>query len=40
MTTTNIYLSFNGNCEEAFSFYKSVFGGEFNYLGYYRNMPS
>jgi len=40
MTTTNIYLSFNGNCEEAFLFYKSVFGGEFNYLGYYRDMPS
>lgn len=40
MTTTNIYLTFNGNCEEAFLFYKSVFGGEFNYLGYYRDMPS
>lgn len=25
----NPYLSFNGNCEEAFNFYRSVFGGEF-----------
>ncbi|PKP01231.1 MAG: VOC family protein [Bacteroidetes bacterium HGW-Bacteroidetes-6] len=40
MTTTNIYLTFNGNCEEAFLFYKSVFGGEFNYLGHYSDMPS
>ena len=40
MITTNIYLTFNGNCEEAFLFYKSVFGGEFNYIGYYRDMPS
>jgi len=29
MATVNIYLTFNGNCEEAFNFYKSVFGGEF-----------
>jgi PhnB protein len=26
MATTNIYLNFNGNCSEAFNFYKSVFG--------------
>ena len=25
----NIYLTFDGNCEEAFDFYKSVFGGDF-----------
>ncbi len=25
----NPYLNFNGNTEEAFNFYKSVFGGEF-----------
>ena len=25
----NIYLHFNGNCREAFEFYRSVFGGEF-----------
>ena len=29
MTTVNAYLNFNGNCEEAFNFYKTVFGGEF-----------
>ena len=25
----NIYLTFDGDCEEAFDYYKSVFGGEF-----------
>ena len=25
----NIYLTFDGNCEEAFDFYKSVFGGDY-----------
>ena len=39
MTTVNIYLTFNGNCEEAFNFYKSVLGGEFSYLGRYSTMP-
>lgn|GEM_PF-2430493 len=29
MATVNAYLNFPGNCEEAFNFYKSVFGGEF-----------
>jgi PhnB protein len=29
MTTINPYLNFGDNCEEAFNFYKSVFGGEF-----------
>ncbi|MBK8552180.1 MAG: VOC family protein [Ignavibacteria bacterium] len=32
MTTINPYLNFNGNTEEAFNFYKSVFGGEFSAL--------
>lgn len=40
MTTVNVYLNFNGNCEEAFNFYKSVFGGEFPYLGRFRDMPA
>jgi PhnB protein len=39
MATTNTYLNFNGNCEEAFLHYKSVFGGEFNYLGRFGEMP-
>ncbi|MBI9030659.1 VOC family protein [bacterium] len=39
MTTVNIYLNFSGNCEEAFLFYKSVFGGEFSYLGRFKDIP-
>jgi PhnB protein len=39
MTAVNVYLNFNGNCEEAFNFYRSVFGGEFPYLGRYKDMP-
>jgi PhnB protein len=29
MAQINPYIHFNGNAEEAFNFYKSVFGGEF-----------
>ena len=29
MATINPHVNFNGNAEEAFTFYKSVFGGEF-----------
>lgn len=29
MKAVNIYLNFAGNTEEAFNFYKSIFGGEF-----------
>lgn len=32
MATINPYINFNGNAEEAFTFYKSVFGGEFTSL--------
>ena len=39
MATVNAYMTFNGNCEEAFNFYKSVFGGEFGYIGRYKDMP-
>lgn len=39
MATVNAYLTFNGNCEEAFLFYQSVFGGEFPYLGRFKEMP-
>lgn len=39
MAKTNVYLNFNGNCEEAFEFYRSVFGGEFTYLGRFGDMP-
>jgi len=40
MAQVNPYLTFNGNCEEAFNFYKSVFGGEFTYIGKFDSMPS
>jgi PhnB protein len=39
MTTINIYLTFNGNCEEAFNFYKSVLGGEFAGVNRFGEMP-
>ena len=39
MATINPYLTFNGNCEEAFTFYKSVFGGDFPYIGRFKEMP-
>jgi len=35
----NPYLTFLGNCEEAFNFYKSIFGGEFGYIGRFGEMP-
>ena len=40
MTTVNVYLTFQGNCEEAFNFYKSVFGGEFESVNRFGEMPS
>lgn len=39
MTTVNVYLTFNGNCEEAFLFYQSVFGGEFGHFSKFGDMP-
>lgn len=39
MAIINPYLTFNGNCEEAFALYKSVFGGEFTYVGKFKDMP-
>jgi PhnB protein len=39
MATVSTYLNFDGNCEEAFNFYKSVFGGEFTYIGRFEEMP-
>jgi PhnB protein len=39
MATVNPYLNFNGNTEEAFEFYKSVFGGEFITLMRFRDTP-
>lgn len=39
MTTVNVYLTFNGNCRQAFDFYRSVFGGEFLTLSTFGEMP-
>lgn len=39
MTKLNPYLTFKGNCEEAFNFYNSIFGGEFQFIGRYRDVP-
>ncbi|MDT0685083.1 VOC family protein [Autumnicola psychrophila] len=38
MATINVYLHFSGNCEKAFNFYKSVFGGEYQFIGRYREI--
>ena len=39
MASVNVYLTFNGDCEAAFEFYKSVFGGSYPYIGRYKDMP-
>lgn len=40
MPAINPYIHFNGNAEEAFTFYKSVFGGEFANISRYRDISS
>ncbi len=39
MATINPYLNFAGNTEEAFDFYKSVFGGSFSALQRFKDTP-
>jgi PhnB protein len=39
MISLNPYLVYQGNCAEAFNFYKSVFGGESLYIGRYKDAP-
>ncbi len=39
MAQINAYIFFNGDCEHAFNFYKSVFGGDFTFTGRYSDMP-
>ncbi|HYG38201.1 MAG TPA: VOC family protein [Cytophagales bacterium] len=39
MAAINPYLYFNGNAEEAFNFYKSVFGGEFITIQRFKDTP-
>jgi PhnB protein len=40
MTTINPWINFNGNAEEAFGFYKSVFGGEFTKMIRFKDLAS
>lgn len=40
MPSVNPYLNFQGKCEEAFNFYKSIFGGEFSYFSRFGEMPA
>ena len=40
MTTINPWINFNGNAEEAFTFYKSVFGGEFTKVIRFKDIAS
>ena len=40
MVQLNIFLNYNGNAEEAFHFYKSVFGGEFSKLMRFKDLAS
>lgn len=40
MATINPYINFNGNAEEAFNFYKSVFGGEFGSVVRFKDLKS
>lgn len=39
MAALNPYLNFPGNTEEAFNFYKSIFGGEFTSLQRFKDTP-
>lgn len=38
MPSINPYIHYNGNAEEAFNFYRSVFGGEFAMLVRFKDM--
>ena len=40
MALINPHINFNGNAEEAFNFYKSVFGGEFAMIMRFKDMAS
>lgn len=40
MAQINPHINFNGNAEEAFNFYKSVFGGEFKKIIRFKDIAS
>jgi len=39
MATVNVYLTFEGNCETAFNFYRTAFGGKFKDFNRFGEMP-
>jgi PhnB protein len=39
MARIDPHINFNGNAEEAFNFYKSVFGGEFTQIMRFKDLP-
>jgi PhnB protein len=40
MAKVQTYLNFNGNTEEAFNFYRSIFGGEFSAVMRFKEMAA
>lgn len=40
MASINPHVNFNGNAEEAFNFYRSVFGGEFSKIIRFKDLAS
>ena len=40
MLTINPHVNFNGNAEEAFTFYKSIFGGEFGNITRFKDIQN
>ena len=40
MASINPHINFNGNAEEAFTFYQSVFGGEFSRIVRFKDLSS
>lgn len=40
MASINPHINFNGNAEEAFNFYKSVFGGEFAKITRFKDLAN
>src|SRR6185312_14274374 len=40
MATINPHINFNGNAEEAFNFYRSVFGGEFERIVRFKDLSN
>ncbi|HLP79929.1 MAG TPA: VOC family protein [Acidobacteriota bacterium] len=40
MVSINPYINFNGNAQDAFTFYKSVFGGEFTQIVRFKDIKN